>query len=114
MIPNALFSYLFVNRFSYQEPVLPTVLKRAREDAKRHGRTEEPVRSGDIIFDLPDDGAMEVTSMDGAATGRSIIKFVDVGTKFMDSKEHVRRMKESQRRAKIRSKKVPKRHFALV
>jgi hypothetical protein len=114
VIPNALFLYLFVNRFSYQEPILPTVLKRAREDAKRHGRTEEPVRSGDIILDLPHDGAKEVMGVDGAATGRPNIKFVDVGTKFMDPKEHMRRMKESQRRAKIRSKKVPKRHFALV
>ena len=114
MILNAFFLYPFVNRFSHQEPVLPTVLKRAREDAKRHGRTEEPVRSGDIPLDLPHDGVMEVMSMDGVATGRSTIKFVDIGTKFMNSKEHMRRMKESQRRAKIRSKKVPKRHFALV
>jgi hypothetical protein len=112
--PNALFLYLFVKRFSNQEPVLPSVLKRAREDAKRHGRTEDPVRSGDINLDFPHDSAKEVIRVDGATTGRSNIKFVDVGTKFMDPKEHMRRMKESQRRAKIRSKKVPKRHFAFV
>jgi len=97
-----------------QEPILPTVLKRAREDAKRHGRTEESVKFGDISLDLPHDGAMEVANMDGIATGRRTIKFIDVGTKFMDPKEHMRRMKESQRRAKIRSKKIPKRHFAMT
>ena len=95
-----------------QEPVLPSVLKRAREDAKRYGRTDD-VKSGDITFDLPQDGATEVTSTDGT-TGRPAIKFIDVGTKFMDPKEYVRRMKESQRRAKVRSKKVHKRHFAVA
>jgi len=97
-----------------QEPVLPNALKKAREDAKRHGRSEESVKSDDMTLGLPSDGVMEVTSTDGATTGRSVIKFIDVGTKFMDPKDCMRRMKESQRRAKIRSKKVPKRHFALA
>jgi len=111
---HALFLYLFVIRFPYQEPVLPTALKRAREDAKRHGRSEESVKSDDMTLGLPSDGVMEVTSTDDGTTGRSVIKFIDVGTKFMDPKDCMRRMKESQRRAKIRSKKVPKRHFALA
>jgi hypothetical protein len=96
-----------------QEPVLPAVLKRAREDAKRHGRTEGRIRSGDIALNLPRDGAAEVMSLD-ATSGRPAIRFIDVGTQFMDNKEYLRRMKESKRRAKIRSKKVPKRHFAVA
>jgi hypothetical protein len=46
----------------------------------------------------------------GAAAGRPTIKFIDVGTKFLDPKDRLRRMKESERRARVRSKKVPKRH----
>lgn len=53
-------------------------------------------------------------STDDAATGRPTIKFIDVGTKFIDPKDQMRRLKESQRRAKVRSKKVPKRHFAVA
>lgn len=97
----------------YQEPVLPTALRRAREDAKRHGRTEESARSDDVALGLPHDGGMEVANTSGTDTGRLTIKFIDVGTKFMDPKDHTRRMKESQRRAKIRSKTASKRHSAV-
>jgi len=95
-----------------QEPVLPTALKKARQDAERHGRSGESVKSDDATLGLPHDGGMEGISTIDATMGRPAIKFIDVGAKFMDSKDHMRRMKESQRRAKIRSKKVPNRHFA--
>jgi len=104
----------FVNCFSYQEPVLPAALKKAREDAKRYGRTEESTKSDDVYLGIPSDGATEVMSTDDAATGRPAIKFIDVGTKFVDPKDQMRRMKESQRRAKVKSKKVPKRNFAVA
>ena len=104
----------FANRSSYQEPVLQAALKRAREDAKRYGRTEESAKSDDVYLGVSLEGATEVISTDGAATGRPAIKFIDVGTKFVDPKDQMRRMKESQRRAKVRSKKVPKRHFAIA
>ncbi|KAH9997766.1 eukaryotic mitochondrial regulator protein-domain-containing protein [Russula compacta] len=97
-----------------QEPVLPAALKKAREDAKRHGRSEESAKSNDVALGLLDDSGMEVMSTSGAGTGRPAIRFIDVGTKFMDPKDHMRRMKESLRRAKIRSKKVPKRHFMVA
>lgn len=108
------FLSLFVNCFSYQEPVLPAALKKAREDAKRYGRTEDSTKSDDVYLGVPSDGATEVMSTDDAATGRPAIKFIEVGTMFMDPKDQMRRMKESQRRAKIRSKKVPKRRFAVA
>jgi hypothetical protein len=86
----------------------------AREDAKRYGRSEESAKSDDVFIGVPSDGATEVMSTDHAATGRPVIKFIDVGTKFTDPKDQIRRMKEGQRRARIRSKKVPKRHFAVA
>jgi hypothetical protein len=92
------------------DPVLPNALKMARDDAIRHGRSEKSSKSVDETFGRPNQegkGA-EFTS---TTAGRPAIKFIDVGTKFLDPKDHVRRMKESERRAKVRSKKVPKRHF---
>ena len=82
----------------------------ARDDAMRHGRSEKTSKSVDEIFDQldQDQQGAEVTSI---AAGRPAIKFVDVGTKFLDPKDHLHRMKESERRANVRSKKVPKRHF---
>ena len=82
----------------------------ARDDAMRHGRSEKTSKSVDEIFDQldQDQQGSEVTS---TAAGRPAIKFIDVGTKFLDPEDHLRRMKESERRAKVRSKKVPKRHF---
>lgn len=108
------FLYLSINCFSYQEPVLLAALKKAREDAKRYGRTEESAKSDDVCIGVPSDGATEVMSMDDAVTGRPVIKFIDVGTKFTDPKDQMRRMKEGQRRAKLRSKKGSKRQFAVA
>jgi hypothetical protein len=84
-------------------------LSKAREDAKRHGRSEESTKSGDVALGL---GGIANTS--STTTGRHTIKFVDVGTKFVDPKDRVRRMKESQRRAKIRSKNASKRRSAVA
>ncbi|KAH9050550.1 eukaryotic mitochondrial regulator protein-domain-containing protein [Lactarius hengduanensis] len=92
------------------DPVLPNALKRAREDATRHGRSEGSSKSVDAIPDYNQKGA-EVMSTSDTAAGRPATKFIDVGTKFLDPKDHLRRMKESERRARIRSKKVPKRHL---
>jgi hypothetical protein len=98
----------------HQEPVLPAALRKAREDAKLHGRSEEFAKSDDIAPGLPYDGGTEVANTSGTTTGRFTIKFIDVGTKFMDPKDHMRRMKESQRRAKIRSKNASKRHKSVA
>ena len=71
----------------------------------RHGRSEESSKSVDA-----NRKDAEVMNASVAAAGRPTIKFIDVGTKFLDPKDHLRRMKESERRARVRSKKVPKRH----
>jgi len=52
-----------------QEPVLPTALKRTREDAKRHGRSEESTKSGDMLRLLQDDRT-EIANTSGTAPGR--------------------------------------------
>jgi len=94
------------------DPVLPNALQKAREDAIRHGRSEESSKSVDTTLGQPDRNQKdaEVMNASGAASGRPTIKFIDVGTKFLDPKDQSRRMKESERRARVRSKKVPKRH----
>ncbi|KAH9065849.1 eukaryotic mitochondrial regulator protein-domain-containing protein [Lactarius vividus] len=91
------------------DPVLPNALKRAREDAIRHARSEGSSKSVDGTPDYNQKGA--VTSTSDPAAGRPATRFIDVGTKFLDPKDHLRRMKESERRARVRSKKVPKRHL---
>ncbi len=112
-IPLLLWSTSHPNFLPRQEPVLPNALKRAREDAIRHGRSEESSKSVDATLDRPDHNrkGAEVTSTCGTAAGRPATKFIDVGTKFLDPKDHLRRVKESERRARVRSKKVPKRHL---
>lgn len=92
----------------HQEPVLPTALTKAREDAKRHGRSEESVKSDNVTH-----GLGGIANPSGTGTGRLTIKFVDVCTKFVDTKDRMRRMKESQRRAKIRSKNASKRRSVV-
>ncbi|KAI9444908.1 eukaryotic mitochondrial regulator protein-domain-containing protein [Lactarius indigo] len=98
------------------DPVLPNALKKAREDAIRHGRSEEPSKSVHATLGQSDHNrkGVEVTSTSGTAAGRPTTKFIDVGTKFLDPKDHLRRMKESERRARIRSKKVPKRRHLMA
>jgi hypothetical protein len=82
----------------------------ARDDAIRHGRSEKSSKSVDETFGQPDQ-AWKGAEVISTAAGRPAIKFIDVGTKFLDSKDQLRRMKESERRAKVRGKKVPKRHL---
>lgn len=110
MIPPLFWSTAHPNFLPRQDPVLPNALKMARDDAIRHGRSEKSSKSVDEIFDQldQDQKGADVTS---TASGRPAIKFIDVGTKFLDPKDHLRRMKESERRARVRSKKVPKRHL---
>ncbi|KAF8273040.1 eukaryotic mitochondrial regulator protein-domain-containing protein [Lactarius quietus] len=95
------------------DPVLPNALKKARDDAIRHGRSEVSSNSVDTTLGQLDHNqkGAEVMSASGTAADRPATKFIDVGTKFLDPKDHLRRMKESERRAKVRSKKVPKRRI---
>jgi hypothetical protein len=113
-VSKALVSTSFPISSRHQEPVLPAALKKAREDAKRHGRSEESSKSDATAFDIPYDSGRDVTGTSGAPIGRPSIMFIDVGDKFVDPKDRMRRMKESERRAKVRSKRVPKRHFVTA
>ena len=97
----------------HQEPDLPNALKRAREDAKGH-RVRDDTKANYTALDLPHESGMDVTNSSGAAIGRPTIKFIDVGAKFLDPKDLMRRMKESKRRAKIRRKKAPRRHVVVA
>ena len=113
VFPSLLWSTSHPSFLPRQDPVLPNALKKAREDAIRHGRSEESSKSVDTTLGQSDHNrkSAEVMSTSDIAAGRPATKFIDVGTKFLDPKDHLRRMKESERRARIRSKKVPKRHI---
>ncbi|KAI0049272.1 hypothetical protein FA95DRAFT_1557070 [Auriscalpium vulgare] len=89
-----------------QQPVLPDALKQARDDAVRHGIEEESAKSRDDLLGHHHESgsATEVVAKSGAAAGRPAIKFVDIGGKFIDPKDRLRRMKESERRARLRKK----------
>ncbi|KAI0274960.1 eukaryotic mitochondrial regulator protein-domain-containing protein [Gloeopeniophorella convolvens] len=99
-----------------QEPILPAALKKAQEDAANYGRSQESAKSGDAILGHHHDSkrATEIINTSGAAPGRPSIKFVDIGGQFLDPKDRMRRMKESARRSRVRSKKTPKRHLVTA
>ncbi|KAI0068061.1 hypothetical protein BV25DRAFT_1875205 [Artomyces pyxidatus] len=91
-----------------QEPVAPKALQQARDDAVRHARDNESAKSADDLLGHHHDrqSATEVWSESEGILKRPPIKFVDVGGKFLDPKDRIRRMKESERRKRIRAKKA--------
>ncbi|KAI0281700.1 eukaryotic mitochondrial regulator protein-domain-containing protein [Russula aff. rugulosa BPL654] len=72
---------------------------------------EESTKFDDVASGLLREDETGIANTSGTASGRLTIKFIDVGNKLMDRKDHMRRMKESQRRARIRSKNASKRHL---
>ncbi|THH12285.1 hypothetical protein EW146_g7762 [Bondarzewia mesenterica] len=89
------------------QPVLPSVLEQARMHGERHRIADEAHKSDDALLGRHHDSrrSQDVSTTTGDAPGRPLIKFVDVGGKFLDPKDRVRRMKESERRARLRDKK---------
>ena len=115
-ISSILLSVSHPNLLLHQDPVVPNALNRAREDALRHGRSKESFKTVNATLDHPNrirEGT-EATSTSDTAGGRPTIQFVDVGTKFIDPKDRLHRMKESERRARVRSKNVSKRHLMVA
>jgi len=113
---SILLSVSHPNLLLHQDPVVPNALNRAREDALRHGRSKESFKTVNATLDHPNrirEGT-EATSTSDTAGGRPTIQFVDVGTKFIDPKDRLHRMKESERRARVRSKNVSKRHLMVA
>ena len=89
-----------------QEPVLPGRLETARSHAQRLTQASEDAKSDAKMLGLHGKPAADherVHIVERA--GRPTIKFIDVGGKFLDVKDRTRRMKESERRQRLRGKR---------
>jgi len=90
-----------------KEPVMPGVLKDARRSGQRHVQAVEAAKSDPRILVRYAGNPPQVQIVpSGSAPGRPTTKFVDVGGKFIDVKDHTRRLKESDRRKRMREKKM--------
>jgi hypothetical protein len=90
-----------------QEPVMPGVLQHARQTAENHVRAAEDAKSDPKILGRHKGNPPKNQLLpSGRARGRPMIKFVDVGGKFINLKEHTARVKESARRKTVRDKRV--------
>ncbi|TFY83511.1 hypothetical protein EWM64_g495 [Hericium alpestre] len=87
------------------EPMMLGALEQAQKGYEAHLARDEAAKSGDLMLGHHHDSAQsrEVVS---ETPGRPTLKFVDVGGKFVDPKDRQRRMKESERRARVRAKKA--------
>ena len=85
---------------------MPGVLQHARQTAGKHVRAAEDAKSDPKILGKHKGNPGKARLLpSGKAPGRPMIKFVDVGGKFIDLKEHTARARESARRRSIRDKK---------
>lgn len=90
----------------FQEPLMPGVLRHARQTAERHVRAAEDAKSDPKILGKHEGNPQKVQLLpSGKSSGRPMIEFVDVGGKFIDVKEHTARTKESARRRSVKDKK---------
>ena len=85
---------------------MPSVLQHARQTAEKHVQAAEDAKSDPKIIGRHKDNPPKVQLLpSGRAPGRPMIEFVDVGGKFIDTKEHTARARESARRRTIKDKK---------
>jgi len=85
-------------------PVLPSALSHARAYADTHKKKEVDAKSDPSLLASKSavaPGAVHIA----AREGRPAVHFVDVGGKFLDVKDRVRRMKEGERRSKVKAKR---------
>jgi len=92
-----------------QEAIMPGVLEDARQSGLRHAELLERAKSHPQILrpHLHNPPKVQLVPS-GSAPGRPATKFVDVGGKFIDLKEHAKRTKESDRRKRLTAKKAGK------
>lgn len=97
-----------LKRGAIQEPIVPSLLEKAQKDGETYRLAEEAHKSSDELMqrfkDTPDDKVKIVSK-----PGRPTMKFVDVGGKFINVDERLRRIAESERRARIKARRGGKR-----
>ncbi|TFK56771.1 hypothetical protein OE88DRAFT_1603966, partial [Heliocybe sulcata] len=77
-----------------QDPILPITLQQGKDEATAARKAARNAKSDPALLGIPDHV--------GASTTRPHIIFEDVGGKFLDVKDRVRRMKASQHRVKMK------------
>jgi len=88
-----------------QEPIMPGVLEHARQTGMKWAKMAESAKSHAQILGVRADNPPKTQILpSGSTPGRPMTRFVDVGGKFVDVKEHAKRLKESERRRKVKGK----------
>jgi len=92
-----------------QEPITPLSLENAKKTAKRFSDRIEAAKSGSILMPLVPDTQSVMRSRKKAQhvtkEGRPTLEFLDVGGKFIDVDERVRRIAVAQRRTRVKKAK---------
>jgi hypothetical protein len=86
-----------------KEPVVPRALEKAQQDGESAKLSAEKRKSSSKLMKRFSDTPLEKVKI-VEKPGRPTMKFIDVGGKFMDVDERLRRMAESQRRAKVKAR----------
>lgn len=89
-----------------QNPIMADVLEKSRREAAEAQEASDALKSSPLMLGrvLEAHRPKVVYNTSGAAPGRPIIKFTDVGGKFMDTKDREQRMKLAQRRVEKKAK----------
>lgn len=89
------------------------ILEKARREAGEAKAAHAASKSSPFMLGRsPEPGRPKVVyNVSGAAAGRPVIKFVDVGGKFVDPKDRTERIKNAERRVKQKAKQRALRGF---
>lgn len=82
---------------------MPAMIDKARTEGKKSKKEDGAQKSDDL--GRHHNQAKKVVTTSGDTSGRPMIEFVDVGGKFLDPRDQQSRTKESERRARLRTKK---------
>ncbi|KAH9949380.1 eukaryotic mitochondrial regulator protein-domain-containing protein [Amylocystis lapponica] len=87
-----------------QEPVVSASIERERIERAKHARETAATKSKQAMLPRRTAPEEHVASV----PGRAAITFVNVGTKFVDVDDRMRRLKEAERRSKLKKKRAVK------
>jgi len=101
-----------------REPIVPGSLAHAKAAAKRFAQAAEAGKSNKKLMPRIKDTEVIKTPKSkiqvSTKSGRPTIKFVDVGGKFINVDERLRRITEGKRRAKVTARKAEDKRAALL
>ncbi|KAG6868570.1 hypothetical protein C0993_001017 [Termitomyces sp. T159_Od127] len=98
-----------------REPIVPASLEHAKATAQRYTRMREAYKSNPQLMPRVKDATTQTPKEKvqiSVKPGRSSLKFVDVGGHFIEINERLKRVAESERRAKITARRASERQEA--